>query len=138
MLFVSSHRIPASSYPKHVPPDLPKQILYNGTIWQLKLVPEIDPGLPGMCQGDHHVQNGNVWLGMSFFGAHIIQIKAGQSVSEEAVSVLHEVTHVAVGPEFTCTEMTGHDAIYTISSDVIILMKQNPRLVKYLEEATKP
>lgn len=137
VLPLSAHRRPVTSVPAHPPALPPKAVLYQGVIWKLELVPEIDPGLVGDCQGEHHRLNNDIWLGMTYYGEHRIEIRAGQKQRDEADSVLHELMHAVSGVEFDCKKETGHEAIYSLSPKLIELFHQNPPLVRYFEQATK-
>jgi|SRR6478736_570634 len=72
------------------------------------------------------------------YSAHVIRLRAGLRLEDEAEDLMHELLHAMLKDEGTREEMTGHDFIYLVAPKLIsTLYAENPQLGKYMDRAAR-
>jgi hypothetical protein len=72
------------------------------------------------------------------YSAHVIRLRAGLRLEDEAENLMHELLHAMLKDEGTREEMTGHDFIYLVAPKLIsTLYAENPQLSKYMDRAAR-
>ena len=109
---VDSHDVKSKRIP------LPLELNINGAVWKITMTDWDPRGMAGLT--DHE--------------KHTIFIARGQALPDEQDTVLHEILHGLMGHDFTHSHIEGHEAIVRMAPALLRVMKDNPELVKYLEQ----
>ena len=76
-------------------------------------------------------------LGDVDYGRHVIRLRSGMAVQDEAEDLMHELLHAMLNDEGTRQEMTGHEFIYLVAPKLIdTLYADNPQLGRYMNRAS--
>jgi hypothetical protein len=77
-------------------------------------------------------------LGDVDYSRHVIRLRSGMNVQDEAEDLVHELLHAMLEDRGTREEMTGHEFIYLVAPKLVdTLYAQNPELGKYLDQASR-
>src|SRR5712671_2390564 len=103
--------------------------------------PQVSTNLP-----DHLTINGVQWkiektdwdprgvAGLTNYRSHTIYISRGQSLADEQDTLMHELLHCVMGYAFSEEKIRGHEVISSLTPKLLQLFKENPALVKYLQQ----
>jgi hypothetical protein len=110
-------------------------------VLMMSSVPHLSSGLP-----DHLTISGVQWkiektdwdprgvAGLTNYRLHTIYISRRQSLAEEQDTLLHELLHCVMGHAFSEEKIPGHEVISSLTPKLLQLFKENPELVKYLQQ----
>jgi hypothetical protein len=107
-------------------------------------VPQPSTGLPG-----HLIISGVEWkiektdwdprgvAGLTNYRSHVIYISRRQSLADEQDTLMHELLHCVMGHAFSEEKIRGHEVISSLTPKLLQLFKENPELVKYLQQTSE-
>ena len=76
-------------------------------------------------------------LGDVDYGRHVIRLRAGMPVQDEAEDLMHELLHAMLTDDGTREEMSGHEFIYLVAPKLVeTLYADNPQLSRYMNRAS--
>jgi hypothetical protein len=106
-----------SSVP-HVSSDMPDHLTISGVEWKIQHTDWDPRGVAGLTN----------------YRLHTIYISSKQSLSDEQDTLMHELLHCVMGHAFSDEKMRGHEVISDLTPKLLQLFKENPALVKYLQQ----
>jgi hypothetical protein len=118
MHFVLSLLVLLQTASLSTPARLPDHLFINNVQWKIAMTDWDPRGVSGLTS----------------YNSHTIYISRKQSLKNEQDTLMHELLHCVMGHKFTDKKVIGHDIIANLTPKLLQLFRDNPELVKYLQQ----